>query len=107
MHLKVFHLNFVQSPKVNRNQPTMDRNKLVTIKFKHRNATNTCDKRIADAYTKGSKFDVDLVTGDDKLVSAHRFVLAMFSKYLANKMGTAGTDGVIVGELFYCTFLSV
>lgn len=85
----------------------MDRNKLVTIKFKHRNATNTCDKRIADAYTKGSKFDVDLVTGDDKLVSAHRFVLAMFSKYLANNMGTAGTDGIIVGELFYCTFLSV
>lgn len=53
------------------------------IKFKNRVASNSCDKRIAEAYTKDAKYDVDLITASGKIVSAHRFVLTMFSKYLA------------------------
>lgn len=70
------------------------------IKFKNRMASNTSDKRIADAYTKGAKFDVDLITADEKIVSAHRFVLAMFSKHLAKILNDIGMDGKIVGEFF-------
>lgn len=77
----------------------MERSDLVSIKFKHRMASNTSDKRIADAYVKGARFDVDLVTADGKIVSAHRFVLAMFSKYLAKQLADAGIDGVIIGKL--------
>lgn len=75
------------------------------IKFKNRTNSNTlcvyiihCDKRIAEAYKKGGKFDVDLITADDKKVSAHRFVLSMFSKYLAKLLCDLEFDGKILGE---------
>lgn len=82
----------------------MQRNGLVPIKFKHRVASNTSDKRIADAYVKGARFDVDLVTADEKIVSAHRFVLTMFSKYLAKQLTDAGIDGVIIGKWHFDLF---
>lgn len=76
----------------------MDPNQLVSIKFKNRNASNISDKRIAESYCKSAKYDVDLVTADGKHVSAHRFVLAMFSKYLAKQLADAGIDGVIMSK---------
>lgn len=76
----------------------MEKSNLVPIKFKGRNASNPSDKGIADQYSAGGPFDVDLITSDDKCVSAHRFVLATFSKALSNKLNKAGLDGVIVGK---------
>lgn len=68
------------------------------FKFSQRSASNTSDKRIADAYNKGAAFDVDLITSDKKKVSAHRFVLAMFSKYLAAQIHGAGLNGLLISE---------
>lgn len=68
------------------------------IKFKNRLASNTSDKHIAEAYSAASGFDVDLITVDNKVVSAHRFVLGMFSKHLAKTLNDCGFDGKIIGE---------
>lgn len=71
------------------------------IKFKNRTSSNTSDKRIADAYSKGGKFDVNLVTADEKVVSAHRFVLSMFSKYLAKKLSEMEFEGKVLSEFLF------
>lgn len=71
------------------------------IKFKNRTSSNTSDKRIADAYSKGGKFDVNLVTADEKVVSAHRFVLSMFSKYLAKKLSEMEFEGKVLSEFSF------
>lgn len=73
--------------------------KTVTVNFKHRQASNTSDKRIADAYNKNTNFDVDLITSDEKKVSAHRFVLAMYSKYFANQISDIGIpNGLLISK---------
>lgn len=81
-----------------RSQPSIIMGDSRVIKFKNRTNSNTCDKRIAEAYKKGGKFDVDLITADDKKVSAHRFVLSMFSKYLAKLLCDLEFDGKILGK---------
>lgn len=68
------------------------------VKFMHRTASNTSDKRIADAFNKGANFDVDLITSDGKKVSAHRFVLALYSKYLATQIHDAAFNGVLISK---------
>lgn len=77
------------------------------IKFKNRAASYLSDKRIADSYSKGANFDVDLITADDKIVSAHRFVLAMFSKYLAKILLDLPFDGKILGKSLLLWFQDV
>ncbi|XP_055321097.1 uncharacterized protein LOC129577670 isoform X1 [Sitodiplosis mosellana] len=66
------------------------------IKFVHRTASNTSDKRIADLFNKGPSFDVDLVTSDEKKVSAHRLVLALYSKHLAGQIHDSGLNGLLI-----------
>lgn len=68
------------------------------IKFKNRVASNSCDKLISEAYTKDAKYDVDLITASGKIVSAHRFVLTMFSKYLAKILCDIECNRKILGE---------
>lgn len=68
------------------------------FKFGHRTASNTSDKRIADLFNKGACFDVDLITSDEKKVSAHRFVLALFSKYLATQIHDAAFNGLLISK---------
>lgn len=75
------------------------------IKFKNRTASNTSDKRIADAYNKAGAFDVNLITSDDKVVAAHRFVLSMYSKHLAGILRDLGSNGLIISELFNSIFI--
>lgn len=65
------------------------------IRFRSRNASNPTDKGIAEQYSQGGPFDVDLQTNDGKSVSAHRFVLTTFSKAWANSLRSVGVDGVI------------
>lgn len=67
------------------------------FKFGHRTASNTSDKRIADLFNKGASFDVDLITTEKK-VSAHRFVLALYSKHLATQIHDAGFTGLLVSK---------
>ncbi|XP_031638357.1 integrator complex subunit 3 homolog [Contarinia nasturtii] len=67
-----------------------------TIKYKSRSASNISEKRIAAAYSKGSQFDVDLVTSDEKIVSAHRFVLSLYSRYLAGLLKDAVMNGLVI-----------
>ena len=80
---------------------TMATSNLVTIKFKSRNANNQSDKGIAEKYSDGEPFDVELQTSDGKSVPVHRFVLATFSKTWANTLRNVGWDGVIVCKLVF------
>lgn len=80
---------------------------LHTVKFKHRDEINPIDKYIAEVHTKGPKFDTDVVLRDGTLVSAHRFVLTLYSKYFAKLMQDAEFDGKIVGkylQIASCSF---
>lgn len=77
----------------------MDGSNSVTVKFNHRSDANQSDKRIAEQYSEGVPFDVNLQTSDSKSVPAHRFVLATFSKVWSNTLRNAGLDGVIVSKL--------
>lgn len=73
----------------------MEGNNKAIIRFKNRAASNISDKGVQEQYSDGGPFDVDLHTSDGKCVSAHRFVLVMFSKVWAIALRHAGIDGVI------------
>lgn len=75
-----------------------------TIQFKKRSQSNNLsDRLIADSYSNGGPFDVDLVTADTRIVEAHRYVLSLYSKYLAKQMDDLGFNGKIISEciVFY------
>lgn len=68
------------------------------IKFKNRYAQDISNKYLAEIYTNGPKFEVDLVSADNKIVSAHKFVVSMFSKHLKDYLREFKSKGKICGE---------
>lgn len=52
------------------------------VKFKIRNPNEASNKNLAEIYVNGPKFDIDLIAADQKIVSAHKFVVFMYSRYL-------------------------
>lgn len=52
------------------------------IKFKNRLAQDVSNKYLSEIYTNGPKFDIDLLASDNSIISAHKFVVFMFSNYL-------------------------
>lgn len=68
------------------------------IKFKLRSDLNTSDNAIAASHRKNAKFDVNLITSDSKVIPAHRFLLAMFSKVMANDIGDHHVNGLCLSE---------
>ena len=78
---------------------------LVIIKFKNRSASNQTDKGFAEQYSEGGSLNVELQTSDGKSVSAHRFILATFSKEWSKQLRGIGLIGLIkckwiVSDLF-------
>ncbi|XP_055299898.1 uncharacterized protein LOC129567258 [Sitodiplosis mosellana] len=54
----------------------------LVIKFKNRDSRDISNKHLAEIYVKGPKFDIDLISTDQKVISAHKYVVCMFSGYL-------------------------
>lgn len=68
------------------------------FKFKNRNALDISNRYLAEIYTNGPKFEVDLVSADNKIVSAHKFVVSMFSTHLRDYLREFKSKGKICGE---------
>lgn len=75
------------------------------FKFKGRDIQNVSNKYLAEIYSKGPKYDVDLVAGDNQIVPCHKFVVSMFSEYLKDYLREFKTKGKICSKscllLFY------
>ncbi|XP_031639277.1 uncharacterized protein LOC116351327 [Contarinia nasturtii] len=54
----------------------------LVVKFRHRLPNDISNKYLAEIYVKGPQFDIDLIASDQKVVSAHKYVVSMFSIYL-------------------------
>lgn len=52
------------------------------IKFKNRDGQDISNQYLSEIYTNGPKFDLELISSDNKIIPAHKFVVFMFSKYL-------------------------
>lgn len=68
------------------------------VKFKDRHANDISNIHLAEIYTNGPKFDIDLISSDQKIVSAHKFVVSMFSIYLYDYIREFKPKGKACGE---------
>lgn len=68
------------------------------FKFKGRDIQDISNKYLAEIYSKGPKYDVDLVAGDNQIVPCHKFVVSMFSEYLKDYLREFKTKGKICSK---------
>ena len=73
----------------------------LVIKFKQRSSNDISNKYLAEIYVKGSKFDIDLISTDQKVFAAHKFVVIMFSDYLKEYIREFKPKGKACGECDY------
>lgn len=81
--------------KINYKNRTMN---CFVIKFKNRDIRDDSNRFLKDIYTNGPKFDLDLVSSDNKVISAHKCVVFMFSKYLRDYLSEFKSQGKTCGE---------
>lgn len=70
----------------------------VVVKFKNRDPNDISNKYLAEIYVKGPKFDIDLISSDQKVFSAHKYVVNMFSGYLKDYIREFKPKGKACGE---------
>lgn len=70
----------------------------LVIKFKNRNPDDITNKYLAEIYVNGPKCDIDLISTDQKVFSAHKFVVVMFSGYLQEYIREFKPKGRACGE---------
>lgn len=68
------------------------------FKFKNRNPDDISNKCLAEIYVKGPKFDIDLIATDQKVISAHKYVVSMFSDYLKDYIREFSPKGKACSE---------
>lgn len=53
------------------------------LKFKNRNLRDISNKYLSEIFTGvGPKFDLELISKDEKVIGAHKLVVAMFSEFI-------------------------
>lgn len=72
----------------------------ILAKFKDRNIEEESNKCLAEVYVDGPTFDIDLISSDQKIVSAHKFVVCMFSDYLKEYLREFKPLGKACSKLF-------
>lgn len=70
----------------------------VYIQIKGRNPHEASNKYLAEIYSNGPKFDIDLIAADQKIISAHKFVMSMFSEYLSDYLREFKPKGKACGK---------
>lgn len=74
---------------------------VVEFKFPMRSSDDIYDRSVSNMYDYGD-FDTTLIASNNHTVQAHRFVLAMFSKYFLECLEEVDLeDGVAQGLYFY------
>lgn len=68
------------------------------IAFKNRNFSDLLNTKLVHVARGSSKYDVDLVSTNGKVVQAHRLILSMYSKYLRRLLSNSSPDVKIIGK---------
>lgn len=71
------------------------------IKFKNRMITDSTNQKLLQSFRDGPDFDVELVLANSRIVSAHRVVLSMYSKYFRSVLGQSAPDTKFIGNMVY------
>lgn len=72
---------------------------LVVIACDNRNPNDVSNIGFREIYTNGPKFEVDLISSDNKTVSAHKYVLGVCSDYFFDYLEQFDKGGKITSEL--------
>lgn len=70
----------------------------VVIKSKNRNPSDYTNKQIIEVFRNCEKPDVDLIVSNGKIVSAHRVILAMYSKYMRKTLSHTDAEHRFIGN---------
>lgn len=68
------------------------------IKFKNRNANDFVNQQIVETFRTGEAPDVDLLVANRGIVSAHRVILCMYSKYLRRALSHSNPEHKFIGN---------
>lgn len=68
------------------------------IKFKNRNPNDLINQKLAESFRDGPDFDIDLVLANNRIVSAHRVVLSMYSKFFRSVLSQSEPDTKFIGK---------
>ncbi|XP_031639298.1 dual specificity protein kinase splA-like [Contarinia nasturtii] len=63
------------------------------VGFKNRNACDISNKYLVEIYMNGPKFDIDLISSDQKTIRAHKCVVSMYSIYLKDYIRELNSEG--------------
>lgn len=68
------------------------------ITFKNRVASDFANKQIVDVFRTCENPDVDLVMANGRIVSAHRVILSMYSKYMRRALRPSNPEPKFMGN---------
>lgn len=68
------------------------------IAFKNRKVSDLINRKLVEVARENSKFDVDLVVADGKIVRAHRVILSLYSKVLRRLHVHTAPEKKIIGK---------
>lgn len=68
------------------------------IKCKNRNPNDYTNKQIIEVFRNCEPPDTDLIVSNGQIVSAHRVILAMYSKYMRNALSHTDAEHRFIGK---------